>query len=114
MPTITKDFEEVYRKPTPKGWIWTESEIFEPYHMRVELEGTNREDCNITNIWLVDRGPVKGDDGRYPFVLVPLEGKCLDEAVEFIRNSDRLMSYLEDRIDYEFPKAEGYPISVRV
>lgn len=109
MTTITVDFDTVYRTTTKTGWQWTTSEIFEPYHMRVEIEATARDDWNITQVWLIDRGPVKAPEtNRYPFVLVPLEGKCLDEAVEFIRSSELLWSDLQEKVNFIIIPDDGW------
>jgi hypothetical protein len=107
MTTITRDFDDIYLKPTAKGFEFTlqEHPIAIPL-MRVEIDAESREVWDIGKIYFADRHRV--EENRWEDILQELEGVMYKQALEFFSQNEKLMSLLQDKVDQEIIPDVGW------
>jgi hypothetical protein len=100
MTAIFRDFDEVWFEVSPEGMKLTDKEgVGYPFHFRIEIDASYRDDWKIVNVWIVDHEFITNT--RSNEILVPLTGKFLSEAETFFYHSDKFGDLLQDKVDQE-------------
>ena len=99
MTTITRDFDDIYLKPTKAGWHLTLQENV-PITLRIEVTARSRSDWDIEAVYLLDQYAEVGTNLTAEATL-KLEGACELQALHFINQCDSILESLQDKVDQE-------------
>ncbi len=103
MSTFTIDFDQLWMMPTATGMRLTEREFFHPYHFRLEIDASSRDDWKIGDIYMVDEEIISQTPTgcRTKEHLVKLEGSWAAECKQFFYHTAAFESRIQDKVDYE-------------